>query len=496
MRFSPKFARFFRRTLLTLAILTTLVAGFYFVEDWRGDRAWRACTARYAARGDPVDFLPAPASLPAATNFMKTPLLDRLLFAQSGSPEMKTFLDNAAQPGPVNSEWRSGRLFDLGQYFARQQEERKRLKLKELPATETPAASVLAAQAPLEPALAELRQAVRERPASQLVRPRPISREEPFNAAIPRFQIPRLLGYALNVQACAMLAAGRAGEAQTDGLAALRFARGFTQMPDALLFEAMIGTVMTNIALQPIWEGCQQHAWSEPQLEQLQHELLQIKPLAALERSMRQERAHFVLTLENISSEEFRKELTSDGRLVCMALAWGPRGWLRQNCLAVVANLQVHMDLLAVRSTPDFLPKLEAQRAAAQASEHWGLYPYTAALEMLVPDYGSVTTHAASAETNVALATIACALERYRLGHGSYPESLTELVPAFLDKVPLDVVDGQPLRYRRTDNGRFTLYSIGLDGKDDGGKPVGHKKTDSAGDWTWPQPIDPEANPR
>ena len=48
-------------------------------------------------------------------------------------------------------------------------------------------------------------------------------------------------------------------------------------------------------------------------------------------------------------------------------------------------------------------------------------------------------------------------------------ERLEELVPQFLPSVPLDPYDGQPLRYKRLPAG-FVVYSIGADGRDDGGK--------------------------
>ena len=35
-------------------------------------------------------------------------------------------------------------------------------------------------------------------------------------------------------------------------------------------------------------------------------------------------------------------------------------------------------------------------------------------------------------------------------------------------------MDGQPLRYRRNADGTFLLYSIGENGKDDGGNPSGN----------------------
>jgi hypothetical protein len=69
------------------------------------------------------------------------------------------------------------------------------------------------------------------------------------------------------------------------------------------------------------------------------------------------------------------------------------------------------------------------------------------------------------------LARTAIALHRYRLEHGRFAESLEDLVPRFLAEVPCDWMDGLPLRYRRNDDDGFTLYSVGRDGKDDGGDP-------------------------
>jgi len=60
------------------------------------------------------------------------------------------------------------------------------------------------------------------------------------------------------------------------------------------------------------------------------------------------------------------------------------------------------------------------------------------------------------------------ALHEYRRRHGEYPETLAALVPDDLVSVPLDCADHQPLRYRR-EGDSFILYSIGQDGRDDGG---------------------------
>jgi hypothetical protein len=90
------------------------------------------------------------------------------------------------------------------------------------------------------------------------------------------------------------------------------------------------------------------------------------------------------------------------------------------------------------------------------------------------------------------LARTAIALERYRLACGEFPGSLDMLAPRFIGTVPHDVIGGQPLHYRRTNKGQFILYSVGWNGRDDGGK-VGYFKGNisldiTSGDWVWQYP--------
>jgi hypothetical protein len=75
----------------------------------------------------------------------------------------------------------------------------------------------------------------------------------------------------------------------------------------------------------------------------------------------------------------------------------------------------------------------------------------------------------AKAEAQRRVIITAIALERYRARHGAYPATLALLAPDFFKTVPEDFMDGQPLRYRPTNDGHFVLYSVGFDFKDDGG---------------------------
>lgn len=61
------------------------------------------------------------------------------------------------------------------------------------------------------------------------------------------------------------------------------------------------------------------------------------------------------------------------------------------------------------------------------------------------------------------------AVERFRLDHGRWPTSLAVLVPNYLPEVPADPYGEGPLHFRRHEQG-WTIYSIGPDRQDDGGK--------------------------
>ncbi len=69
------------------------------------------------------------------------------------------------------------------------------------------------------------------------------------------------------------------------------------------------------------------------------------------------------------------------------------------------------------------------------------------------------------------------ALEQYRQAEGRYPEQLDQLIPRFLHRLPVDYGDRQPLRYR-PEGREYVLYSIGVNGLDDGGVAEG-KQPDS-----------------
>jgi hypothetical protein len=63
-----------------------------------------------------------------------------------------------------------------------------------------------------------------------------------------------------------------------------------------------------------------------------------------------------------------------------------------------------------------------------------------------------------------------CGMELFRRDKGFYPESLDQLTPDYLTQTPLDPFSGEPLKYTRKSIDNYLLYSIGNDGKDNGGR--------------------------
>ena len=75
-------------------------------------------------------------------------------------------------------------------------------------------------------------------------------------------------------------------------------------------------------------------------------------------------------------------------------------------------------------------------------------------------------------------AIVACALERFRLANRVYPETLEQLVPALLPRIPHDAVSGRPIIYQPPGEASFILRGVGPNGTDDRKKPV-------SDDWLW-----------
>ena len=172
------------------------------------------------------------------------------------------------------------------------------------------------------------------------------------------------------------------------------------------------------------------------------------------------ERAHFSgICDEYVESAQSRDRVNS--------IIWGgysnilPNALIRENQMRGVEMLSWLVD---AKDDPAKLVAA-AQRIDTEAPKLTVMHGLG---RMIMPSLSrAVTLHLRiSAEFDCTITALAA--ERYRLATGKMPESLDALVPTYLDEVPTDPFDGEPMRFAKTDEG-IVIYSICDDLVDDGG---------------------------
>jgi hypothetical protein len=278
----------------------------------------------------------------------------------------------------------------------------------------------------------------------------------------------------------------------------LRLAEALRGEP--ILISHLVRISIVNLALQPVWEGLAGHKWSDPQLTVLEQALRQSDFLADYHVAMRGERVMLVEIIDYFRRTRRLEELSGFGsddssidnagsspvfnRLI-------PSGWFYQNQLRCGRFMVQWYQPLVDPKHQTVSPKIASGAGQAMALECTHPSPYNWIEHMLLPALAPASKRFASVQVSIDLARVACALERHRLAHGQYPDALDALMPSFIATLPHDIINGQPLRYRRVDPGQFVLYSVGWNETDDGGQVVLKKdgKPDvDKGDWVWQMP--------
>ena len=328
----------------------------------------------------------------------------------------------------------------------------------------------------------------------------------------------------LHVAGLSDLHRGDGASAAKDVRSMLALVKGMRE--ERLVISELVRIAIANIALPVNWELLQSTNVTDEQLAALQNDWASLEFIRAEENALELERAAGRITVQKWRSSNAelghyfqldqpeipwatwpKPSALNRFRLMSRIIRW--RYWwsypdeLRalegyQALLEAPRADQTNHALLSIQN--DLKSKVTKLSIPADSGEYFGLSdPMKADTHFLLS--GSVLTlektfpRIVKAETASQLTIGAIALKRYHMKHGEYPASLVMLVPEFVAKVPRDPIDGQPLRYRPNPDGTFLLYSIGDDGKDDGGDPASSdpNKTSlwwqSGRDWVWPQPA-------
>jgi hypothetical protein len=500
---TSRIKRFFRRVLFVLAALITLGALLLAEENWRGGRAWRNYKNAMEAKGERFDAARLiPPKVPDEENFAMTPFLAPVFNLPPGDPSLPLKgatnrfgngfrvrkLENYAaanrganiappwfglsvnrRPHPVG--WIYGMAADLTGWAEAIQGTNSAPPAGKNADPVQAASIVLDNMKTCEPTLMELQSATARRYCRFNIPYEEWDKPEVSQVRMEHFVLIKWLFRFLTLHAQAEMVAGQTDRALEDINVMFRLDDGLKEEP--LLISQLVRYASATILLQPVAEGLAEGRWSDAQLRALQERLGQMDVLASTVQAFYGER-------DICANPSF------DGP------AMKPRGWFRLEQLNINKAFQ---ELLLPRinlAAREVNPAVGHACDLAMSNFTQGIFIHHRIMAaMLLPSLFGAARHAAETQTDVDLVTVACALERYRLAEGNYPDQLAALTPRFIAALPHDIINGQPLKYRRASNGKFILYSVGWNGKDDGGATATDKegRPDTLhGDWVLEYP--------
>jgi len=307
--------------------------------------------------------------------------------------------------------------------------------------------------------------------------------QQPFLRPIPNFVRIRTVAQVLTQRCQCYLLLGRPEDALRE-LTLLNDLRRLLEAKPMTLVAAMIHVAIQGLYASVVADGLALHAWEEPQLLAIEKQIAETNLLRGLGESIQAEHAAICYTLETNDRAQLgdlfafgpNKKLKNPGYWLAR---WAPRGWLYQNMVSIVSHDQGMLNGIV---DPDkaLVRPIKESNSRDPLSQN----PYTFLATVALPNYFKAVQTTALNQTLLEEARIACALELYHRAQREYPESLDALVPRFVNKLPHDLIGGGPLKYRRTNDGRFLLYSIGWNETDDGGR-ADKSPSDANADWVW-----------
>ncbi len=496
----------FKRGAVAIVVVVGLIVLFYVEENSRGRLRWRQFKSRWEARGEKFDMAGVtPLKVPDDENFALTPLvlssyanvLDR--YGHRVSFQNPTFVNRLDMPieigsgSPTNGlgNWQAGRRCHLEAWQAYYRKLASTTNLFPIPAQpQTPGADVLLALSLYDANIEELRQAA-ALPASRF--PLNYDTEVPASILLPHLAPMKGCVRLLALRALAELEAGKSDAALDDVKLGLRLVESLRSEP--FLITHLVRIAMWNILDQVIWDGLATRRWTDAQLAALDRELAKLNFVADYRTGMRGENVFQAASIDYLRAhpEMYGNLVDSSetGEAAKLAMYLVPSGWYCQNQLRGSRFILEKLLPVADAAGQSFSP------AAAATAEDWLKQlrptPFNKLSQIFLAGLATAERKFARAQVEVNLCRTACALERYKIGHGRYPDSLSALAPDIIATVPVDAVGGQSLHYRLTDSGTFILYSVGWNNKDDNGSMV-LTKTGAVdfeqGDLVWRYPDD------
>ncbi len=302
---------------------------------------------------------------------------------------------------------------------------------------------------------------------------------------------------ALNMRAMLRLHQGRVEEAWQDLLACRRWARLAGQGP--LLFQALGAVGIEEVACSGGAAVAHHGNLTSQQAERFQADLRRLGPLPSM--------ADKINMGERFVFLDFVAAVAREG--LAVLAAWGgsdeDEAWLKSRPARWVNRAMFEWDIV-LRVGNEFYDRLvEVGRIADRSKRTQAMIDFDDEIDQRMERFrgplsfskelllrrswreggaemiGQVFTAAQMPALSVAfeaedravmtlrMTEVALALAAYRAEHGVYPNSLSQLVPEYVDEAPTDLFTGGQLRYECSGRG-YLLYSVGPNGEDDEGR--------------------------
>ena len=292
-----------------------------------------------------------------------------------------------------------------------------------------------------------------------------------FEAELPHLAKLRELARLLSL-AAAQAAHKEQWDQAADYLTAeLAVARSLAEEP--LLISQLVRAAINGMCVQSLRQTLSRHAMPADALERLQPAFAQAERPHAMQVAMRGEIPSAYTAMKRFYAGD--GSMVFDSQQAGFSTAPRLLGfWMGPD------------DLAAYLRAAQFLTVQQPMPVLLEQADSFELPEQKAMLTNIVlPAVAHAVEASARDLAGLRNAQVAIAVERYRRANdGRRPDSLSDLVPQFLDAVPEDPFDGQPLRYRKLESG-YVVYSVFNNRIDDGGTDFTREGDDFHGDWTF-----------
>ena len=251
----------------------------------------------------------------------------------------------------------------------------------------------------------------------------------------------------------------------------LRMGRIFENHPELLVALVKLGCwsiACTDISC--VMERCRP---TEKALIKLQEALKEQEKPQGLEKLMIGQRIYIIAIGVNALPHKLREQVLSGNAEFgeCFIFftgsgSWFYSPWTRQVMAGYLRDMAGFIELLRKPWPEIFWATKEYEYQGENVLEY--LRRIACGENMMFSNMAIYVRQYGSAMAMVRCTRTAVAVERFRRVNGRVPASLDELVPEFMQEVPMDPFSGKELLYK-LDNDSYTIYSVNENMKDDNG---------------------------